>query len=158
MTGASGDTATRLDRAAIANWRPLGAGVYAAGQPTASEWAALGRAGLKSVINLRPSAEQPDGSEGDDVRAQGMAYACLPVADGADLGRRTVLKFDDLMREATRPVLVHCASANRVGALFALRAAWLEAVDSEAAVALGRAAGLGSLEARVRELLDSEPG
>ena len=49
-------------------------------------------------------------------------------------------------------MLVHCASGNRVGALIALSAAD-EGVPVEEALARGRAAGMTSTEARVRELL-----
>lgn len=152
MTPAAGNPG--LDGTQIPQWRPLGGGVYAAGQPGDPDWAELRRDGLASVINLRPPGEQPEAGEADRVRDQGMGYACLPIAGGVDLDRNVVASFDKLMRELPRPVLVHCASANRVGALFALRAAWLNGASKEAALALGRAAGLASLEPRVRELLD----
>ena len=54
---------------------------------------------------------------------------------------------------AGTPVLVHCGSGNRVGALFALRAAWLQGVAPAQAVALGRAAGMTALEPAIRGIL-----
>src|SRR5690606_38327465 len=54
------------------------------------------------------------------------------------------------------PALVHCASGNRVGALAALRAAWLQGADEEAAIAEGRRWGLRSLETEVRSSLARE--
>ena len=50
-------------------------------------------------------------------------------------------------------VLVACGSANRVGAAFALRAVTVAGADPEAALELGRAAGMTGTEPRVRELL-----
>jgi len=50
---------------------------------------------------------------------------------------------------------VHCASANRVGALFALNV-YRETGDVNKALEAGRAAGLTRMEAQVREVLDAE--
>jgi hypothetical protein len=49
--------------------------------------------------------------------------------------------------------LVHCGSSNRVGALLALRAAWLKGATLEAALAAGRSAGLTGLESAVRSAI-----
>ncbi|MNN82154.1 hypothetical protein D3C81_1990580 [compost metagenome] len=52
-------------------------------------------------------------------------------------------------------MLLHCASGNRVGALLALLA-HERGLDEEAAIAEGRAAGLGSLEPTVRAQIRGE--
>lgn len=51
------------------------------------------------------------------------------------------------------PVLVHCASGNRVGTLLAIGAVREGGMTPEKGIAFGRAAGLGSAERRVREVL-----
>jgi hypothetical protein len=51
-----------------------------------------------------------------------------------------------------KPVLLHCASSNRVGALLALRAK-ANGTDSAAALDLGVANGLGSLKGAVETKL-----
>ena len=71
-------------------------------------------------------------------------------AAGLSLDKARELR--SLLQDAKGPVLVHCASGNRVGALIALSAAD-EGVPVEEALARGRAAGMTSTEARVRELL-----
>jgi hypothetical protein len=53
--------------------------------------------------------------------------------------------------------VIACASGNRVGALLALREFWLEDAEPEAALALGKAAGLTRLEPSVRLLLGLPP-
>jgi protein tyrosine phosphatase (PTP) superfamily phosphohydrolase (DUF442 family) len=53
------------------------------------------------------------------------------------------------------PVLVHCASANRVGALFAL-STYRETGDFDKALEAGREAGLTRLEGTVRKVLEAE--
>jgi hypothetical protein len=52
---------------------------------------------------------------------------------------------------------VHCASSNRVGAMAALRAAWIDGRPTEEALQIGRAWGLKSLEPTVRARLEAGP-
>ena len=88
------------------------------------------------------------------MRAAGLAYHALPIASGDDLDRVRVAHFAELLQtHAGQPLLIHCASANRVGALVALHAAWHQGMAAEEAIALGRRAGLLGLEPCVRELL-----
>jgi protein tyrosine phosphatase (PTP) superfamily phosphohydrolase (DUF442 family) len=84
-----------------------------------------------------------------------LRYVELPIAGASDLTRENVERLDRALRDAlpAGPVLLHCASGNRVGALLALRETWLRGAEPEAALALGRAAGLAGLEAKTRELM-----
>ena len=62
--------------------------------------------------------------------------------------------LDRLLAQAEgERTLLHCASGNRVGALMALRAAWLHGASDEEALAIGRAHGLASLRGQVEMLL-----
>jgi uncharacterized protein (TIGR01244 family) len=130
-------------------------GLVSAGQPEPRHWRPLAAAGLRSVIDLRPASEQPQRDEAAEVAAAGMRYLKLPIADAQALGRDTVVQFDRALGLLPAPVLVHCASGNRVGALIALRAAWLQALPATMAIDLGRVAGLTGLEPRVRQLLSA---
>ena len=60
---------------------------------------------------------------------------------------------EDGDKEDDGEVLLHCASGNRVGALLALAAVQVDGASPEAALTLGRAAGLKSLEPVVMERL-----
>src|SRR5690606_40391195 len=117
---------------------------------------ALRAAGITHVIDLTPDAETPDFDEAAAVSAAGLAYNNLPIAGATDLNRESVDAFDQLLRGIEGPALVHCASGNRVGALAALRAAWLQGADDETAIAEGRRWGLRSLEGEVRTQLERE--
>ena len=112
-------------------------------------------AGIRQVIDLTPDAETPDFDEAAVVEDAGLAYANLPLAGAADLTRANVLAFDRLVRGAERPVLVHCASGNRVGAMAALRAAWIDGASLEDAIAIGKAWGLKGLEGEVRRRIEA---
>lgn len=143
--------------AAIAGLHQPRAGLYTAGQPEPAAWQVAASAGITTVINLRPAAEMDGRDEAAEVAAAGIAYYELPVAGAADvnLGNATALRR--LIDQAPGPVLVHCASGNRVGALLALGEMARGDMTQDEALAFGRSAGLGSLETRVREVMRSAP-
>lgn len=112
-------------------------------------------AGIRQVIDLIPDAETPDFDEAAGVSAAGLAYSNLPLRGAAALTRENVIAFDALVRKAKRPVLVPCASGNYVGAMAALRAAWVEGKPAEEAIAIGKAWGLKGLQAELRRRIES---
>lgn len=132
-------------------------GVVAAGRLKPEDIARLKEAGIAHVIDLTPDAETPEFDEANAVRSAGISYSNLPLRGAADLTRENVIAFDQMMRNAERPVLVHCASGNRVGAMAALRAAWIEGKSEEDAIAIGSAWGLKGLEPQVRERIRTHP-
>lgn len=135
--------------------------VYSAGQPTEADLAALVHKGVRTIINLRHPTESTHFDEANVVATLGMRYANLPVSGAHDLTQETIANFSRELTEARSrgPVLVHCGSANRVGAVIALEQAWVHRQSAEAALAAGRAAGLAGLEPAVIELLHSaDPG
>lgn len=145
----------RLDPevAPIPAWRQAADGLYSSGQPQPGHWNHLAAAGLRSVLNLRPTSELPGRDEAREVGEAGLRYAQLPIADATRLDREAARRLDGMLRQMPVPVLVHCASGNRVGALIALREAWFVGADAEVALARGRAAGLAGLESQVRRQL-----
>ena len=121
------------------------------GQP--AETLAIAReAGFVAVIDLRGADEDRGIDEVAAVEALGMRYVSLPVHDADDVTFENAAELDRLLREFDGPVLLHCASGNRVGALVALRASAAGASDDEA-LAAGKAAGLTRLEPAVAERL-----
>ena len=83
-----------------------------------------------------------------------MYYVQLPIDDKSAISFENAKKLDELIGEHDGPVLVHCGSANRVGALLALRAS-LDGADDETAIEVGKEAGLTRLEGVVRETLEN---
>jgi uncharacterized protein (TIGR01244 family) len=131
---------------------------HVSAQPTAEAIVKLPSAGVRTVINLRPASETPDLDEKGIVEKAGMKYVSLPVAGAAGLTRDNVLAFDQAMAAADGgKVLMHCASGNRVGAMMALRARWIQGKSADEALAIGKSSGLKGLEGDVKALLQPEP-
>lgn len=127
---------------------------YAGGQPDAETLAALAAQGVKHVINMRPHAETPDIDPAAMAADAGMTYWNLPIAGPGDLSRANVQALDEKLAEiGDEPVLIHCASSNRVGALIALRAVWLHEVAPDGALALGERYGLTKMRPMVEALI-----
>lgn len=129
-------------------------GVTAAGQPDEASFRVFAANGYAAVIDLRTAGEARGLDEPAVVKDLGMDYVSLPIGpDGISFENAESL--DKLIRSYDAPVLVHCGSSNRVGALLALRAS-LGGADDEAAIAAGKEGGLKGLEDKVREALGSK--
>lgn len=116
-------------------------GLLIAGQPTAQQLKAAGKAGYHTVLDLRSRVEDRGFNEEKTVRKAKMAYTNVEVTPDT-LTQSKVLYFLMMLREAERPVLLHCHSGNRAGALYY---AWLvleKAVPEDQALEQARAAGL----------------
>lgn len=157
---ASCATAERKEAAVATDVAPVGVvlhapkpGLYTAAQPAPSDWSAIAARGVRTVINLRPDAELEGRDVAAEVRAAGMAYHAIPAAGLDGITADNAKRLSATLARVDGPVLVHCSSANRAGGLLAVAAAQ-DGMDAEAALALGRAAGMKSAEARVREVLD----
>ena len=134
------------------------AGLYSAGQPASGDWAGIAKLGVGTVINLRPEGEMAGRDEAAEVRAAGLRYIEIPVANADALTPGNARKLHEAIGSAKgTPVLVHCASANRAGGLLALAMVTEHGMAPEAALEFGRKAGMKSTEARVREVLDALP-
>ena len=131
-------------------------GIHAGGRISAADLPAMSAAGVQHVIDLTPDEETPDFDEAAAVHAAGLRYDNLPIRGAGDLTLENVLAFDHLLAGRDGTALVHCGSGNRVGALAALRAAWLHGADDSSALEEGRRWGLRGLEDEVRERLDRE--
>jgi uncharacterized protein (TIGR01244 family) len=127
--------------------------ILTAGQPDAEAWHRLAAQGVTTVINLCPASEMDGRDEGAEVAAAGLLYMQVPVSGAADITIPNSAALWRAIQEAPGPVLVHCASGNRVGALLAIGAANEGGMDKREALEFGKAAGLANAEPRVREVL-----
>ncbi len=127
--------------------------IATSGRPGAEHFALAKSRGVRRVINLCPHTEPCGYDEPALIAELGLDYRNIPIAGAADLTADNARALDAALADAEGAVLVHCASSNRVGALFALRAFHLQGQSAEAALEIGRAAGLKAMEPMVRQLL-----
>lgn len=127
--------------------------VHTGGQPSAADLAALAAQGVRAVIDLRGVDEPRGMDEAALVQSLGMRYHALPVEGPGGVSVDRARELSALVDAAQGPVLVHCASGNRVGALLALEAFHVDGASAEQALRVGQAAGLASLRPTVEGLL-----
>lgn len=131
--------------------------VYFAGQPSQEGLARFAELGIKTVINLRGESELASlgFDEKQVVEAAGMTYLHAPM--GRQLPAAKVLDqiMDAIATSDDAPVLIHCASSNRVGTIWSYFAGTRNGLDVEAALAEGKAAGMHAapLEEAARQAL-----
>ncbi len=85
------------------------------GQPGLAQFEALKGAGTEVVFDIRDPMEPRPLDEPATVRRLGMEYVNVPVRQGALDDEMMDRALAELRRNAGRPTLLHCASANRVG-------------------------------------------
>jgi len=143
--------------AGIRNYYRLRPDIATAGQPSDEAWADIKKAGFKAVINFR-TPEEGSLEEKPKVEAQGMEYFNIPIGSDGFTTEQVELFSKILGDSDARPVLVHCASSNRVGAMWLLHQVLDEGEDETAALAEAKKAGLTSeaLEKRAMEFLETQ--
>lgn len=120
--------------------------MYFGGQPDEASLARLAsEAGVKTVINIRNPEEMSRVAfdESAVVESLGMKYVNIPVSPDT-FSDRDVTRFAEVLSSTDDPVLLHCASSNRVGGMWAAYLVEHQSVAVEDAIELGRAAGLRS--------------
>ena len=127
-------------------------GITSAGQPDQAALAVFSENGYVAIIDMRGEREDRGMDEKAVVESLGMDYVLLPIASEDDISFENAKKLDDLLAAYDGPVLIHCGSGNRVGALLALRQS-MNGADDEAAIEYGKQGGLTGLEPVVQKRL-----
>ena len=131
-------------------------GLITAGQLTQEQFDAMAAAGVTNFISLRLSGEDGAGWEEAHASGVGATFARLPVEGGAGLTRANAEELARLLDAAGDDgTVLYCGSSNRVGALLALKAFWVDGASPEDALAVGRAGGMTRLESTVAQMLES---
>lgn len=116
---------------------------FLASQPAPNDFEQAKKGGIRTVINLR-HPEETDFNEKDIVTTMGMAYHNVPWNGPEELTPEVFEKTRKLLRTAERPILLHCSSANRVGAVWIPFRALDMGVPLEQAVQEAKTIGLKS--------------
>jgi len=132
-----------VDPALIPNYVRVNPGLASAGRPTDEGLKQLKTQGFRTVIDLRTTTEEGLADEKALVEGQGLRYVHVPVTAGS-FSPADVDAVQAVLRDAAAaPVLLHCASANRVGAVWAVIQS-REGSPIDQAIAEGKRVGLRS--------------
>ena len=143
VTSVAAAQVRKTEMPGIRNFSRVDATVGCGGATEPSAMSALSGEGFKSVVNLRLPHE--DGANIDAGRAAaekaGLNYIHLPF-DASNPDPKVVDRFLAVVSDAAnQPVYIHCASANRVGAVWmikrVLRDGWAPDKAMQEAEAIG---------------------
>ena len=115
--------AQKMERPGITNYTKVDAVVACGGATETSALEGLKKDGFKAVINLREASEAGANIEENAAKAKalGLNYIHIPFSGQAPQAKT----FDDFLaavsNKANQPVYIHCASANRVGAVWLVK-------------------------------------
>jgi uncharacterized protein (TIGR01244 family) len=131
-------------------------GISSSGQPDEEAFRVFADSGYSAVIDMRgPDEDRGMEDEQATVEAMGLDYIAFPIASRDEINFDTAKELDALLQGIEGPVLLHCGSGNRVGAILALRHSLKGASDDEA-LERGRDGGLTGLEPLVKERLGEQ--
>ncbi len=130
------------------------------GQPTAAEFAEAKKRGIKTVITLREKNEI-DWDESAALEQLGLNFYQLGFRAPDSLTPAIIEKTVTIMGDPKRtPVMLHCASANRVGALWLAHRVLNDKLDIETARKEAKTVGLRTpaYEERVLSYIEKKRG
>ncbi|MDP6923679.1 MAG: sulfur transferase domain-containing protein [Candidatus Scalindua sp.] len=131
--------------------------VLTGGQPTFDQIKQAAETGFKAVVNLRTDKELPDpAQELTWVEGAGMKYFHIPVSVSEGFTPQKTKVFADVLSKSENyPLIIHCKSGERVGAMFALKAFHIDEKEIDEALLIGQMAGLSKLAPTVKKILES---
>lgn len=136
----------------IPNARVTKTGLLIGGQPTPEQLKAIGQAGFRTVVTLRPESERGDEGEQAAVERMGMKFVSIPVAGAEGLTEANARALGRaLAEEDALPAVVHCSTGQRVSALLGLKAFVVDRLSAAAAIDLAKTLGMKKYEAALRK-------
>ncbi|MBK7645085.1 MAG: protein tyrosine phosphatase family protein [Planctomycetes bacterium] len=133
-------------------------GIFLASQPSADDFHKIKNGGVKTVINLRPPSENKDFDEAQLIGGMGLAYVNIPFGKPEQLTDEVFAKARGELGKAQKPILMHCHSANRVGAIWLAYRVLDDGLAYDAALAEAKTVGLTSpaLEAKAKDYIQRQ--
>jgi uncharacterized protein (TIGR01244 family) len=93
--------------------------VATGGQPADAAFAKLAANGFRSVLNLRTASEGIDlKHEQEAIEKAGLRYVNIPIISSAPKAEQVEEFIKAVKDKDNQPMLIHCGSANRVGAFW----------------------------------------
>lgn len=144
-----------LSSLSLMNPQAVDGRVLTGGQPSKADLAYLKEQGFGTVINLRRAEEDFGYDEKADAESLGLAYVNIPISAADGVNGTMAAYLRSVINQTDAPVLLHCGSGNRVGALYAMGAHHIDGKSIDEALAIGRSAGLTGFEPAVRKMMES---
>ena len=126
--------------------------VYVSGQITDGDFEMIKAAGIKTIINNRPDAEEAQ--QLSSIEAKKLAqehdidYHYLPMSNGQPLPENLVSEFKAVIENANGNVLVHCKSGMRSSFIWALGQIPVGEISVDDAINKAQSAGIPLSNAR----------
>lgn len=133
-------------------------GVFLASQPKPADFKTAQEGGIKTVVNLRLPSET-DWDEAAVIKKLGMEYHNVPFKSPATLTDEVFDKTRKLLNDKSkRPMIVHCSSANRVGAVWLAHRVLDAGLSYDDALAEAKVVGLKlpAYEAKAKEYIKKQ--
>jgi len=140
----------------LPNEHHLLSGLITSGMPDQAALEAARDRGVTTVISLRMLEEPGAAEEAAMVEALGMTFVSVPVDGAEGITEENARAVDAAIGDQEAHTVLHCGSSNRAGAMVALRAFFVQGMAGEAAIDLGREAGLSRSEDAVRAAIDAD--
>jgi len=137
---------TKQDYPGVTNFSRVDATVACGGATEVAALDALKKDGFKTVINLRVATEPGANVEQNQARARdlGLNYVHIPFAAATPDPKVIDTFLATVANPANQPVFVHCASANRVGAVWLAKRVLQDHYSVEKATVEAKAIGLSN--------------
>ena len=112
------------------------------GQPKEEAFSKLAANGFRSVLSLRQPTEGPDvAREQEVIEKAGLRFINIPVVGSAPKSEDAEAFIKAVKDQSNHPMLIHCGSANRVGAFWMIyrvvEQGWPEDKALEEAIKIG---------------------
>lgn len=136
----------RQEMAGVRNMTKVAPTIACAGATDTAAIPEIAKHGYKSIVNLRQASERDANIDEAQAAASqvGIRYIHLPF-DVAQPDSAIVDRFIAAVTDSVnQPVFVHCASANRVGALWMIKRVEVDGWDTAQAETEARAIGLSN--------------
>lgn len=130
----------------VKNYTKVDASIGCAGATDPKAMTALAAAGYRAVLSLREAAEEGALIEESRAAAEaaGMKYIHLPFKGSAPDPKVADEFLKVVADSATQPLFIHCATANRVGAMWLIKRMVADKWTDENALAEAKSIGLTS--------------
>lgn len=130
--------------AGVVNYTQVDALVACGGDTPPYAFPSLAEQGVRTIVNLRLHDEPGVAGEAQVACAAGLRYVHVPITPTEPEFEAAERFLEVVADPENQPIYIHCASANRVGGVWAIKRVVQDGWSRDAALAEGQAIGLKS--------------